>query len=546
MILDFPSTADIVGNSLIFYDSSYALAQCELHPDQDYHSNVPDAVEVWPDDSEDDAGEFFRLRPETLRILDTDAFPERGTKQIFFDSNANQRFILDDFPALKTEIERRAYLAAVERWERHPAQLNDDPLPDYPVFEPARALYEVWQAVLAEDRAAGFRNIAKVEAAYAAYKNECPKTKVEIELANVLKFPKQPEQPKPRYLFETVAELRNLPQAKWLVEGWIPESGVGLFYGEYAAGKSFIGFDLLLHVVYGLPDWHGVKLPGVPCDALLIAREGAKGFVGRIDAFKKHHGITDDTDRLAFMRSPVNFGDPPQFEELRVAIKATGRQFRMVLVDTVGRALPGEDLYDPKSITRFMEHLQQVGEITGGVAIGVHHENKSGGLFGSVYFGASSDFMFRVEREGSAEKGDPLRRGNITCTKMKDGADGWSKSVTYQTVADSLVVESLGDATKKAAGTKLTTSEELAMRALDAVRGTSHRAKVDDWRDQLKRDGTLKSDDTNQRATYKRIRDGLVRKHVIEERDGWISVRPRAALTPLIAVLPPPPSNSGN
>ena len=281
----------------------------------------------------------------------------------------------------------------------------------------------------------------------------------------VVPFPKPAP---PRFLFETVSDLRKLPAAKWRVDKWIPEEGVGVIYGEYGSGKSFIGFDLVLHVTYGLAEWHGVKLSGTPCDVLVIAREGSKGFRERIDAFKAHHRISDDTDRIVFMRSPVNFNDVTGFEELKTAIKATGRQFAVVLVDTVGRALPGEDFYDAKSITRFMEHLQQLGEIGQGVAIGVHHVNKSGEAFGSVYFGANSDFMFLVEREGSG----PLVRGKITCTKMKDGEDGWKKRVDYQKAANSLVVASVtdaGDVMGKAI--KLTDDDNLALQALrEAIR----------------------------------------------------------------------------
>jgi hypothetical protein len=99
---DLPKTADVVGNSLIFYESRYALAQCDLHTDQYHHSNTTDsAVEVLADDSEGDVGEYFRLRPDTLLIFDEGKFPERGANQIYFGRVENQRFILDDFPALK-------------------------------------------------------------------------------------------------------------------------------------------------------------------------------------------------------------------------------------------------------------------------------------------------------------------------------------------------------------------------------------------------------------------------------------------------------------
>ncbi len=271
----------------------------------------------------------------------------------------------------------------------------------------------------------------------------------------------------PRYLFETVADLRKLPANRWLVDKWIPEEGVGMIYGEYAHGKSFVGFDLLLHLAYGLPEWHGAKLPGECCDVLLVAREGGKGFQGRVDAFKAHHKITEDTERLWFMRSPANLGDAAQFEELKAAVAATGKQFKVVMVDTVGRALPGEDFFDPKSITGFMERLQQLGEVGRGVAVGVHHVNKSGDLFGSIYFGASSDFMFLVEREGDP-KNDPLVRGKITCTKMKDGEDGWKRRVDYQKSENSLVIASITESTGMLGGEtkKLSADDQLALQAL--------------------------------------------------------------------------------
>ena len=73
----------------------------------------------------------------------------------------------------------------------------------------------------------------------------------------------------PRYIFETVSDLRSMPPQTWLVDRWIPDRSVGIIYGRFASGKSFIAFDLLLHLVYGMVDWHGIKLPGAPCCGLL-------------------------------------------------------------------------------------------------------------------------------------------------------------------------------------------------------------------------------------------------------------------------------------
>lgn len=251
------------------------------------------------------------------------------------------------------------------------------------------------------------------------------------------------EQPKPapagRFTFETVSDLRRLPETSWLVHGWVPEGATGIFYGKWAAGKSFIGFDLGLHLAYGAKQWHGADLPAEPCYILVIAREGHSGFVKRIDAFKKHHGITDDTDRVIFMRASVSFMRDDDFNGLVAAIQALGIKFKLVLVDTVARVLPGVDMNEQQTITMFMERISVLGAITDAATVGVHHQNKNGGMMGSTFFEANADFVFEISRTGDEE--GPLTAGEILCTKMKDGEDRWKRSVRYKKIDLSIVPE---------------------------------------------------------------------------------------------------------
>jgi AAA domain len=251
---------------------------------------------------------------------------------------------------------------------------------------------------------------------------------------------------KERFPFETVADLRNEQDVKWLVEGWIAESWIGIIYGAYASGKSFLALDLALHLAYGMKKWHGIKLPGEKIFILVLAREGGQGFKDRIDAFKKYHGITEDPDHLIFMRACVAFDKDDDFNGLKQRIEISKIKFGGVVVDTVGRVLPGAEMMDPKAITLFMERLQQLGELTTAAAIGVHHENKSGGMMGSIYFQNNSDFVFQITREGE----DHLQQGTILCDKMKDGRDKWTVSVAYSHIelpgrlsGGSLVVEDI-------------------------------------------------------------------------------------------------------
>jgi hypothetical protein len=343
----------------------------------------------------------------------------------------------------------------------------------------------------------------------------------------------------PRFVFETVSDLRSMPDQEYLVGGWVPENSTGLLYGRWGSGKTFIGFDLALHLSFGLPDWHGAKLPGEPREVLIIAREGHTGFVKRVSAFMQHYELTEDPKNLVFMRSPISFLDDAGFAALKEAIRALKRPFRFVLVDTVGRVLPGADMAKEQPITLFMERLQQVGEITGGTTLGVHHENKSGDANGSMYFQNNSDFMFQTSREGDG----PLERGKITCMKQKEGDDLWSREITFAKTTlpngqTTLVVESVSEGSECSSGRKSTSAtpkQKRALAALDEVvlshgepvpahlnlPGTKA-ASAERWKDELFARGVIDRKAKNPRTDFKRIKDGLADRAMIGERDGLV------------------------
>ena len=232
-----------------------------------------------------------------------------------------------------------------------------------------------------------------------------------------------------RFKFETLEDLAALPKTKWLIDGWIPENSTGILYGKWASGKSFLAFDLGLHVAYGFQNWHGAGLPGEPRKVLVLAREGHQGFVDRAEAFRRLHNIKEKTSNFIFLRTPINFMAADDFKALEQRIKDCGEQFALVIVDTVARVIPGADMSTPETVTAFMERCDRLGRAAGGTVIGVHHQNKSGTMMGSVYFEANADFVFDLTREGG--ENTPLRKGTIRCTKMKEGVDGWSRAVTF-------------------------------------------------------------------------------------------------------------------
>jgi hypothetical protein len=234
-----------------------------------------------------------------------------------------------------------------------------------------------------------------------------------------------------RWTFEKVSDLRNLPPIKWLVKDWLPECATGIVYGKWGSGKTFLLFDLALHLAYGLEYWHGAALPDGPRKVLVLAREGHQGFTGRIDAFKRMHRIDRDTDMMDFMRAPISFMKTDEFKDFVAALKARQAGYSLIIIDTVARVLPGADISTFESVSTFMDRCDLLSKATGATTIGVHHQNKGGTMFGSVFFEANADFVFEVNKIGDNQA---LREGSIRCTKQKDGEDGWQKFVRYEQV----------------------------------------------------------------------------------------------------------------
>jgi hypothetical protein len=242
--------------------------------------------------------------------------------------------------------------------------------------------------------------------------------------------------PKPKRKYLTAYdEFITRPEPTWLVKGFIQDNGVGLIAGKWGARKSFLVYDLLLHLAYGFPSWHGEPLPRGPHDVLLVAPggEGMSLFRYCVDAFKIKHGLSENPSRLVIMDEAMTFMDDKALKELLAEIRATGKRFTLSAVDTMGRAASGAVLNDSDVVTKLMDRCGALGNATGGAVIGVHHENKAGDVLGSVYFLNNADFVHIVSKdEGETEEGGPPLPGEWLCLKMKGAEDGWRRRLTFE------------------------------------------------------------------------------------------------------------------
>lgn len=229
-------------------------------------------------------------------------------------------------------------------------------------------------------------------------------------------------------LFEvlSIADLRALPDALWIIDKIIPKAGLGFIYGPPGSYKTFVCCDLGLTLAYGCPQWldKDIKHPG---SVLYIANEGAAGLKNRITAWQTKAGVVDDTDRFRLIRKSMSFMDLADVARLErtVAAEVEARgAVDTIFVDTVSRVLPGADENLQKDMTIFVAACDRLREAFGATVIGVHHTNKQGEMRGSTVFLGQGDFVMRVEKD------EGRLSGILTCEKQKEAEDGWKKAFT--------------------------------------------------------------------------------------------------------------------
>lgn len=205
-------------------------------------------------------------------------------------------------------------------------------------------------------------------------------------------------------VFETLSldELVNMPPPTWLIDGLIPQHGLVLLYGRPGEHKTFIAVDGGLRVAYGL-DWHGraVKRVGV----LYIAGEGRFGIGQRIKGWRKKHGLAGVDAPFKLLPVAVHMLDPANVEKLKRTIDQVREEvdfeIGMVVIDTVSRAIPGQDENSQEAMSLFVDACAEIQNHCGGVVIGIHHSGKDAdrGMRGSTVLLGGCDTAIRVAKE---------------------------------------------------------------------------------------------------------------------------------------------------
>jgi RecA-family ATPase len=232
-----------------------------------------------------------------------------------------------------------------------------------------------------------------------------------------------------RLRFIRYSEIDPSPRKDWLVGGIIGEGELVCIFGAPGSGKSVLASDLTAHVAAPYANWLGRAVGDGP--ALYVAAERAALVKRRLAAWRQYHGHEDIP--LAVLSGTIDFRTSRSTVDEIVAFgrdlaEEANIPLKMVVIDTVSRALAGGDENSPKDMGALVGNLTAIQEATGAAVLVLHHIPQDGAqrMRGHGALIGAVDVSISVEKHATAR--------TATVSKTSDGEEGESVSFTLESV----------------------------------------------------------------------------------------------------------------
>lgn len=223
-----------------------------------------------------------------------------------------------------------------------------------------------------------------------------------------------------------------------LVEGLIPNAGVGVLFGPSSAGKSFIAVDWAVRLA---SDRKVLDRHTYPAGVLYFAAEGHGGLRKRIYAARAVHCVEGHLAPFNYLPafldlSRADTGDVARLTDYARSIAAEmqerGAPLRVIIVDTLAAAAPSADENVSRDMGPVMLSFHRMAAELGCVVILVAHTGKdvARGLRGWSGIRANVDFAIECRVEKDEETGETVSR-RLWFEKCKDGPDGFVLAEYY-------------------------------------------------------------------------------------------------------------------
>ena len=210
-------------------------------------------------------------------------------------------------------------------------------------------------------------------------------------------------------------EAKPMLASSYLIKGWLGAGQMSVVYGPSNVGKSFFALDMAFCIAADI-QWQGCRVKAGP--VLYLATEGGNAFHNRVVALRDEYGVQDA--QLAIRPAPVDLlrpdADLANLIELCQQIEQEcGAPIRMIVIDTLSRAMAGGDENGPTDMTAFIANVDAMRDVTGAHCMIVHHSGKdtAKGARGHSSLRAATDTEIELDVADGIRTANPTKQRDL-------------------------------------------------------------------------------------------------------------------------------------
>ena len=205
------------------------------------------------------------------------------------------------------------------------------------------------------------------------------------------------------FRFVSRAGMDSIADPEWIIEDCIPDEGYVILFGPRSSLKTFVALDMALSIASGFPldpTWKVLK-PGA---VLFAAGEGRSALRQRVRGWETlHHGGNPVKDFVLVDPVPTTVVSEEALDAfVKEAMRRHPGGYRMVVIDTLGRAMEGADENSQRDAGAMTALVHRIRSELGGSVLVVAHSGAVNDRRprGSTVFEADADTMLRAIRRG--------------------------------------------------------------------------------------------------------------------------------------------------
>lgn len=244
-----------------------------------------------------------------------------------------------------------------------------------------------------------------------------------------------------RFRFVDRDGMENIRPPEWLIPGFLPAGAYAQLVGAPGSFKTFIAVDIALSIATGVNfpwegNWGAIGNSG---PVLFSIGEGRPEFKRRVQAWEKRWWGGRKVEGIV-LADPVPLISEDLDPYLDGALAMNEGGYKLVVIDTVGRAMQGVNENAQEHASAFTKMVEKIQRELGATVLALHHTgHDTGRARGSSVFHGDPDTIVILERAGKDMTVE------MSMVKQKDGAE-WSqpKQISLEKVdlgkgSDSLV-----------------------------------------------------------------------------------------------------------